>query len=200
MMLQSAKCPNCGADIQVNPNDKTAVCSFCRSNIIIKEAINLHNGAVETVTGEAEKERVLKMADDCLKNGFLSEAREKYVEVSQKYPNDYRGWFGIIQCNPVSDHNLDRMENEFKRAIAFAPEDVKDEITSYRSKRYEHIELINKRGELSEQINEVSLNNDKTAKSKAETENKITKIKQQIEDYKSQINNIEVELTREKTN
>ena len=157
-MLQSAKCPNCGADIQVNPNDKTAVCSFCRSNIIIKEAINLHNGAVETVTGEAEKERVLKMADDCLKKGLLDKAARKYFEITEKYPNDYRGWWGIIQCSPISDdvkvsfvesfdgtvhmidscHGnliLDRMDEEFEAAIALAPEDIKEKIVEIQKHR-----------------------------------------------------------------
>lgn len=184
MELIAAKCPNCGSDVQVNPDERTTVCDYCGGTIIIKEAIKLHNGAVETVTGEAEKERILKMADNCLKNGFLSEANEKYTEVSRKYPDDYRGWFGIIQCNPVSDHNLDRMENEFKRAIAFAPEDIKEKITSYRSRRNELIELINKYRELSQKIKEET-------KPKTNTENKITELKQRIEDFKSKVNNID---------
>lgn len=39
MNFVAAKCPSCGADIQVDQNLETAYCSYCGSNIIVQNAI-----------------------------------------------------------------------------------------------------------------------------------------------------------------
>lgn len=37
--LVPAKCPNCGAQLKLDDNMKRAKCSFCKSTIIVDEAI-----------------------------------------------------------------------------------------------------------------------------------------------------------------
>lgn len=59
------------------------------------------DGPVEIVKGDAEKERLLNMANDCLNKGKLDEARRIYSTVSKEYSNDWRGWLGIIQSTPL---------------------------------------------------------------------------------------------------
>ena len=39
--LKNAKCPNCGASLQVNEKLNKTICQFCGSEVIIKEAIEL---------------------------------------------------------------------------------------------------------------------------------------------------------------
>ena len=39
--LTAAKCPNCGADIEVNPQSDTAKCKYCNSTILVEGALNI---------------------------------------------------------------------------------------------------------------------------------------------------------------
>ncbi len=39
MPLTSAKCPHCGAPLQVNPNAKQLVCRYCGNEFIVEDAI-----------------------------------------------------------------------------------------------------------------------------------------------------------------
>ena len=91
------------------------------------------DGPVETVKGDAEKERLLNMADDCFKKGNLDEARKIYKRVTEEYPNDWRGWCGTIRATPneqqgfyvaSSENEINgekivcSIENKYKNAIA----------------------------------------------------------------------------------
>lgn len=66
------------------------------------------DGPVETVKGDAEKERLLNMANDCLNKGNLAAARRIYTAVSAEYSNDWRGWWGIIRSTPIEISEPDR--------------------------------------------------------------------------------------------
>ncbi len=39
MKLKAAKCPSCGANLKLNPNDEYAECEFCHTNILIEDAV-----------------------------------------------------------------------------------------------------------------------------------------------------------------
>lgn len=107
------------------------------------------DGPVETVKGDAEKERLLNMANDCLNKGRLEEARRIYTTVSKEYSNDWRGWWGVICSTPKELQKLslfqtnsglkieNSLKNEYKNAIIFAPEEEKAKI-----RKIEHSNLI----------------------------------------------------------
>ena len=40
MSLVSAKCPNCGASIEVDPTQKADICKYCNTAFITEKAIN----------------------------------------------------------------------------------------------------------------------------------------------------------------
>ena len=40
MNFVAAKCPNCGAEIQVDKNLETAFCSYCGSKMLVQDAVN----------------------------------------------------------------------------------------------------------------------------------------------------------------
>ena len=42
-MLVAAKCPNCGANIKVNPSYDSGICNHCGTAFITKTAINNYN-------------------------------------------------------------------------------------------------------------------------------------------------------------
>ena len=39
MKLVSAKCPNCGANLELNEKNEKTKCNFCNSTIIVEDAI-----------------------------------------------------------------------------------------------------------------------------------------------------------------
>ena len=39
MKLVAAKCPNCGASIDVDKDSESTKCDFCKSKIIVEDAI-----------------------------------------------------------------------------------------------------------------------------------------------------------------
>ena len=51
MRLTSAKCPNCGADIKVNKEEEKTVCKYCKSEILVEDAIAKLKVVVERPRG-----------------------------------------------------------------------------------------------------------------------------------------------------
>ena len=49
--LQAAKCPQCGADIEVNPSLEKTICQYCGTTILIQDAVQKikveHTGTVK---------------------------------------------------------------------------------------------------------------------------------------------------------
>lgn len=72
--LKAAKCPNCGADIEVNDKLEKTICQFCGSTILIQEAIE--NYKVE-VAGKVEVEGI-KGRGDKLSQAKKHMALEEY--------------------------------------------------------------------------------------------------------------------------
>lgn len=52
-------------------------------------------GAVETVTGNAEKERILKNAETYIQIKEFDKAIQAYQQIIKQFPEDYRGWWGL---------------------------------------------------------------------------------------------------------
>lgn len=147
LLMQSggvAKCDSCGMEYT-----KERIQEKVQE---IKGTVKV-DGPVETVKGDAEKERLLNMANDCLNKGNLEEARRIYSTVSKEYSNDWRGWWGIICSNPLKTDNvigneqyLNSLEYEYKMAISFAPESQKDKIIKHQRERNSKISQVRNMG------------------------------------------------------
>ena len=94
MVLEAAKCPNCDGNVELDPKNTFMTCKYCGSNIFVKDAIDAYKE-------EQKKEYRLKIADECLEKGITEDAEKIYKEISKEFPNDYRGWWGIIRSNPI---------------------------------------------------------------------------------------------------
>ena len=59
--LQAAKCPSCGADIQVNEKLENTICQYCGSTVLVEDAIEKYkieisgNVKVEGIKGRNDK-------------------------------------------------------------------------------------------------------------------------------------------------
>ncbi len=190
MKLESAKCPNCGATLQLDPGASTAVCDFCHSTFSVKDAL--------AYNGESKKEYRLKMADDCLEKGVIDEAVKIYSEISKEFPNDYRGWFGIIKCCPVSTTSLSPMTNEYNKAIAFASGENQKEIEEHRKNREELIEKYKRFNELTGIINKYRKNKSSAEYEVAKTRGLMTEKELEIGNVNQQISQIQEQSNKSK--
>lgn len=124
MKLKSAKCPNCGADLKVNPNNETTKCEYCKSAILIEDAIAKYK---LEVSGEVEIKNLpkidnyLKLAERNYKNKEYNEAYKNYGLVLELDPNNTLALLRYAICktllNNYIDFNLDYLMQSFNDVV-----------------------------------------------------------------------------------
>lgn len=91
MRLTSAKCPNCGADIKVNKAEEKTVCEYCKSEILVEDAIAKLKVVVEgevELKGVPKLESYLKLGDRAYKDGEFDEAYINYNKALEHDPDN----------------------------------------------------------------------------------------------------------------
>ena len=109
--MKPLRCDFCGGQLVMDESREFAVCEFCGTKYM-KETVQQKIqeicgqvsvvGAVETVTGNAEKERLIKNAETYITIKEFGKAIQTYKQVSQQFPDDYRGWWGIFTAQVYS--------------------------------------------------------------------------------------------------
>lgn len=192
MPLVNAKCTNCGAPLQVDNKQEAAVCQYCGSAFIVEKAIqNFNISVTNNITaqnviiagkGEMEKERLLQNAQTNENFKEYDKAYEIYKQVTEDYPDDYRGWYGLASMKThkfkildISDHDFSQLTAFIDKAMLCAPNEYKSNIKStwdqylenhlaFLDKKKESLNDLNSKSEkFEEQINEL---NDQIAISK----------------------------------
>lgn len=91
MRLTSAKCPNCGADIKVNKTEEKTVCEYCKSEILVEDAIAKLKVVVEgevELKGVPKLESYLKLGNRAYKDGKFDEAYINYSKALELDPDN----------------------------------------------------------------------------------------------------------------
>ena len=106
MPLVPAKCTICGALLNIDSSKEAAVCQSCGNAFVVEKAINnynTYNSVVNNITSdnvivhiESEKERLNTSAETYIKLGDMLKALATYRELVDKFPDDWRGWWGSI--------------------------------------------------------------------------------------------------------
>ena len=92
--MQAIKCELCGSN-QLIKKDGFFQCEHCDTKYTLEEAKKLIvSGTVEVVTGNAEKERLLKNAETLLNLEEYKKAFTIFIDISNAFPDDFRGWWG----------------------------------------------------------------------------------------------------------
>ena len=144
MPLVNAKCTNCGGALKVDDTKEAAICEYCGSPFIVEKAINNYNyhitnnitaqNVIIAGKGEMEKERLLQNAKTQLSFNDTASARSTYSQITEDYPDDYRGWYGLASVETDEFKKVDVSAQEFTticgymdRAIMTAPSGKKEE-------------------------------------------------------------------------
>lgn len=106
MPLVPAKCTVCGAVLTIDSTKEAAVCQSCGNAFVVEKAINnynTYNSVVNNITSdnlivhiESEKERLNTGAETYITLGDTLKALATYRELVDKFPDDWRGWWGLI--------------------------------------------------------------------------------------------------------
>lgn len=94
--MQAIKCELCGSN-QLIKKDGYYQCEYCGTKYTLEEAKKLIvSGTVEVVTGNAEKERLLKNAETLINLEKTSDAHSIYGKIISIYPDEVRGYVGKL--------------------------------------------------------------------------------------------------------
>lgn len=111
-VMRALKCDFCGGNLVMDKSREFATCEFCGTKYTketVQEKIQEIRGqvsivgAVETVTGNAEKERLIKNAETYLKINEYNKAIQSYSQVTKQFPEDFRGWWGLF-TTPIEQY------------------------------------------------------------------------------------------------
>lgn len=97
MAFVAAKCPCCGAVIQIPSECEKTHCAYCGSHIISRAAVEFHRveivGQVE-VKGIATAETLLANAETYMRLTMYNDAMETFLKLTSSHPSDWQGWWG----------------------------------------------------------------------------------------------------------
>jgi len=120
MTFVAAKCPQCGGDLQLDPEKETGFCMHCGSKIVVRDAIN----AVR-VDNSHMVDTWMEMGDLAAESGNNKEAYDYYTKVVEAQPNNWRAIFkrGKAAGWQSTLVNVRLMESatSFAKAINLAP-------------------------------------------------------------------------------
>lgn len=122
MELFSAKCPNCGANIDIDRYRTEFYCTFCGQKIILNAENSVSPFELKTdSTLVAEGDIYLEL------NEYIK-AKNKYQEAVDKDPNNYLGWLGLLRARTqkftIKDDNtifMNDIEKYYNNLLRTAP-------------------------------------------------------------------------------
>ena len=107
MPFVKAACPSCGGALEVDRSLEAAVCPFCGSAYIVEKAIqnyqihiaNAENLYANTVqVGENKADTLYASGNALIRFGEYAQALRTFRQLCGEYPQDERGWWGVIRA------------------------------------------------------------------------------------------------------
>lgn len=151
MKLVAAKCPNCGANIDVDKNSDKTVCEYCGSNIIVEDAIAKFklevSGEVE-VSNLTNFDKLFKLANRDFANKYYKDALEKYKRAIELDPDNpiIILKIGLCECltSSFSNLNIVKLRNAFVDSYNLVKniEDSRGIINSFIKQTIEAVDLL----------------------------------------------------------
>jgi len=116
MKLTAAKCPSCGASIEVDRNEENTICEYCKSNIIIEDAVQKYkielSGKVK-ISGIKDNDDRLKDAINYYELDEFKNATATLNTIIADEPFNIEAHIWLVKTNVKQFRQLYE-ENEFK--------------------------------------------------------------------------------------
>lgn len=134
-MWEAAKCPCCGADIQVESELEKTFCAYCGSQIISKAAVAFGRveivGSVE-VKGIKTTDKEIEELETLYVLGEYKRAFNSLANFLDKNASDWRGWWCLAKW-VYADNHRDMLSNStpFKHALKLADDEGKAKIKAF---------------------------------------------------------------------
>ena len=142
MKLVAAKCPNCGANIDVDANSDSTKCEFCHTKILVDDAIEKLRVEIK---GEVEVKNLPK-ASSYLKNGAryyengeYDEAYKQYNKAVELEPDNYVAVLRNGICNSLDTNYFGYNLNPLQNGVREASKILKDNKEPVDDKNYDQI-------------------------------------------------------------
>ena len=140
MGLVKMQCPNCGANFDMNDKLEYGVCNFCGTKVMIDKTIVEHRGTV-SIKGVADAEALLDRAQLFIEDANFEEACRYCERVLDLNPRNHDAYILklLAQTHCKSRTELGSLSkplytyDSYQKAIRFAPEEVKQQLTEYNT-------------------------------------------------------------------
>ena len=137
MKIVKMKCPNCGANLDINKDDTKVKCNYCNQNLLIDDSANevklIITGMIN-VDGIQSNADLINSGNSLIEIGEYLQAKKYFKEFSEKCPTDYQGWLGLLICRTrnftIKDNNIlfqKDVENYYNHFKKTANEEIFDE-------------------------------------------------------------------------
>lgn len=129
MKLVAAKCPSCGANIEVDKKQEITKCKYCKTKIIIDDAITKYKLEVE-INNMPTTENYLKLGKRFYYDGEYNDSYKMYSKAVEISPDNseavlYQGLSKSL-CTNYKDFELDDAFKATKNALNLINKDDKD--------------------------------------------------------------------------
>lgn len=114
MKLVAAKCTQCGADIDVDASLLKGCCPFCHTEFLVEQVVNNY-----IVSSSEEVSNLVKAGEARLLFGEYDIALEKFLKICDLYPQDYRGWLGLIKAKTKNFTEVFSTRNQLDEVLEF---------------------------------------------------------------------------------
>lgn len=129
MKLVAAKCPSCGANLEVNPNQEALKCQYCGSAILVDDAIAKYkleiSGEVE-IKNLPKIENYLNLAERAYNANNYDEAYKYYGKLLELVPDNTLVLFRYALCktmlNNFIDYPLNHLTDSFNEVVEMLKE------------------------------------------------------------------------------
>ena len=141
--MEKLQCSVCGGALVMSDDGEKAVCESCGMSFkkeTVKKMIMELSGPVK-VEGIQNSDSLADRAETFLRLGETEKAHAAFWQMTDEYPADYRGWWGLTRLMDWEKYFYDSGTGEAdmplvcKRALEFAPEEAKKEIQDYFSEK-----------------------------------------------------------------
>ena len=146
-MMEKLQCSVCGGALVMSDDGEKAVCESCGMSFkkeTVKKMIMELAGPVQ-VEGIQNSTSLAERAETFLRLGEMRKAEDAFRKLTDEYPADYRGWWGLTRLTDWHRYFYNNglgdaaMPTACKRALEFAPAEAKGEIRAYFDKQVQFV-------------------------------------------------------------